>query len=81
MLAAMPRKRTTVTIDVEALDAFRRMAKKANMSFPKFLEARMIDIAKKEKEIDEDYEPLGEIRGGSRKPKGDCTSSEDSNDD
>ena len=47
MLAAMPRKRTTVTIDIEALDAFRRLAKKANMSFPKYLEARMVDFAKK----------------------------------
>ncbi|MGI8933044.1 MAG: hypothetical protein ACR2FS_03120 [Phormidesmis sp.] len=65
----MPRKRTTVTIDVEALDAFRRMAKKANMSFPKFLETRMIDIAKEEGEISKDYETLGEIRGGARTPK------------
>lgn len=66
MLAAMPRKRTTVTIDIEALDAFRRMAKRANMSFPKFLETRMIDMAKSEGEISKDYEPLGEIRGGAR---------------
>lgn len=66
MLAAMPRKRTTITIDIEALDAFRRMAKRANMSFPKFLETRMIGMAKKEGEIPKDYEPLGEIRGGLR---------------
>jgi len=66
MLAAMPRKRTTVTLDIEAIDAFRRMAKRANMSFPKFLETRMIDMAKKEGEISKDYEPLGEIRGGAR---------------
>ena len=70
MLAAMPRKRTTVTIDIEALDAFRRMAKKANMSFPKYLETRMIGIAKEEGEISKDYETLGEIRGGARTPKG-----------
>lgn len=68
MLAAMPRKRTTITIDVKALDAFRRMAKRANMSFPKFLEIRMIDIAKEEGELSKDYEPLGEIRGGARTP-------------
>jgi hypothetical protein len=66
MLAAMPRKRTTVTIDVEALNAFRRLAKKSNMSFPKFLEVCMIDIAKSKGEIDKDYETLGETRGGDR---------------
>ena len=73
MLAAMPRKRTTITIDVEALDAFRRMAKRANMSFPKFLETRMIDIAKEEGEISKDYEPLGEIRGGARNRTSEAT--------
>ena len=72
MLAAMPRKRTTVTIDVEALNAFRRLAKKSNMSFPKFLELCMIDIAKEKGEIDKAYETLGETRGGNR------TSSEES---
>lgn len=66
MLATMPRKRTTVTIDIEALNAFKRLAKKSNMSFPKFLESRMIDIAKAEGEISKDYETLGETRGGDR---------------
>ena len=66
MLATMPRKRTTITIDIEALNAFKRLAKKSNMSFPKFLESRMIDIAKAEGEISKDYETLGETRGGDR---------------
>lgn len=73
MLAAMPRKRTTVTIDVEALDAFRRLAKRSNMSFPKFLESCMIDIAKTKGEIAEDYEPLGETRGGDRTTEGEAS--------
>jgi len=66
MLAAMPRKRTTVTIDIEALNAFKRLAKKANMSFPKYLEARMVELAKSAGEIPKDYETLGEMRGGDR---------------
>ena len=66
MLAAMPRKRTTITIDIEALNAFRRLAKKANMSFPKYLEARMVELAKSEGEIPVEYETLGEMRGGDR---------------
>ena len=66
MLATMPRKRTTVTIDVEALKAFRRLAKKSNMSFPKYLEAQMVEIAKSQGEIPSDYETLGDNRGGDR---------------
>ena len=66
MLAVMPRKRTTVTIDVEALTAFRRMAKKSNMSFPRYLESRMVELAKAEGEISKSYETLGETRGGDR---------------
>lgn len=60
------RKRTTVTIDVEALTAFRRMAKKSNMSFPRYLESRMVELAKAEGEISKSYETLGETRGGDR---------------
>ncbi|MFK8186288.1 MAG: hypothetical protein AB8B99_23165 [Phormidesmis sp.] len=66
MIAVMPRKRTTITIDVEALTAFRRLAKKSNMSFPRYLEARMVELAKEEGEIPKDYETLGETRGGDR---------------
>lgn len=66
MLALMPRKRTTVTIDIEALIAFRRLAKRSNMSFPRYLESRMIELAKAEGEIPADYETLGETRGGER---------------
>lgn len=55
-----------MTLDTEVLAAFQRLAKKANMSLPKFLELRMIDIAKSEGEIAKDYEPLGEVRGGRR---------------
>ena len=66
MLAVMPRKRTTITIDVEALNAFKRLAKRSNMSFPRYLEARMVELAKTEGEIPKEYETLGETRGGDR---------------
>ena len=66
LTALMPRKRTTITLDVEAIEAFKRLAKKANMSLPKYLEALMITHAKSEGEIPQSYEPLGETRGGNR---------------
>ena len=75
MLVTMPRKRTSVTIDVKALDAFKRLAKKSNMSFPKYLEAQMIELAKAEGEIPQEYEMLGETRGGDRKSTADSEGS------
>lgn len=62
----MPRKRTTITIDESALDAFKRLAKNANMSLPRYLELCMIRHAKLHGEMPDVYEPLGETRGGSR---------------
>lgn len=56
-----------IRIDIKALDAFKRLAKKSNLSFPKYLEAQMIELAKAEGEIPQEYEMLGETRGGDRK--------------
>lgn len=64
--ATVPRKNTTLRLDVEAVSAFRRLAKKSNMSLPKYIEALMVKHAIEEGEIAKDYEMLGETRGGDR---------------
>ena len=73
VVATVPRKNTTLRLDIEAVTAFRRLAKKSNMSLPKYIEALMIKHAIDNGEIADDYEPLGETRGGDR-----TTSEEDS---
>ena len=60
------RKNTTLRLDIEAVSAFRRLAKKTNMSLPKYVEALMVRHAIEEGEIPKDYELLGETRGGDR---------------
>lgn len=67
---AVPRKTTNLRLDVEAVSAFRRLAKRANMSLPKYVEAVMVDHAKQNGEIPQDYELLGETRGGDRTTEG-----------
>ena len=62
----VPRKNTTLRLDIEAVNAFRRLAKKSNMSLPKYVEALMVKHAIDEGEIAKDYEMLGETRGGDR---------------
>ena len=66
MTATVPRRNTALRLDVEAVSAFRRLAKKANMSLPKYIEAWMVKHAQAEGEMPEDYELLGETRGGDR---------------
>ena len=62
----MPRKNTTLRLDVEAISAFRKLAKKANMSLPKYLETVMVHHAQVKGVLPDDYELLGETRGGNR---------------
>lgn len=62
----MPRKRTTVTLDVEVIDAIGRVAKRDNISLSRCVENILIEKAKELAEIPADYEPLGETRGGDR---------------
>ena len=64
--AIVPRKNTAFRLDVEAIAAFRRLAKTENMSLPKYVEKVMIEHAKEKGEISQDYELLGETRGGDR---------------
>ena len=64
--ATVPRKNTAFRLDIEAIAAFRRLAKSENMSLPKYVEKVMIEHAKAKGEISQDYELLGETRGGDR---------------
>lgn len=64
--ATVPRKNTAFRLDVEAIAAFKRLAKSENMSLPKYVEKIMIEHAKEKGEIAKDYEMLGETRGGNR---------------
>lgn len=67
VVATVPRKNTTLRLDIEAVTAFKRLAKKSNMSLPRYVEALMVKHAINEGEIAKDYEMLGETRGGDRK--------------
>ncbi len=66
VMTTVPRKNTTLRLDIEAVGALRRLAKKTNMSLPKYVEALMVQHAIEKGEISEDYEMLGETRGGDR---------------
>jgi len=68
--ATVPRKNTTLRLDIEAVSALKRLAKKSNMSLPKYVEALMVRHAIETGEIDKDYEMLGETRGGDRTSEG-----------
>jgi hypothetical protein len=59
----MPRKRTSLTLDVDAVRAIRNLADKANMSLARYIEAIMVTEAKTKGELPHDYRLLGETRG------------------
>ena len=65
-IATVPRKNTAFRLDIEAVKAFKRLAKQANMSLPKYVEKVMVEHAKEKGAMSEDYEMLGETRGGDR---------------
>lgn len=62
----MPRRRTTVTIDEEAIGAIRAMATEVGATFPRYLETLMVSHAKERGKLPEDYSLIGETRGGDR---------------
>ena len=62
----MPRKRTTITIDEEAIRAIKDLATDVGATFPRYLEKMMIEHAKEKGKLPSSYVPLGETRGGDR---------------
>lgn len=62
----MPRKRVTYRIDTRLIDAAKKRARMDNNSANNWLENLLISTLKKDGVLDEDFEPLGETRGGDR---------------
>lgn len=62
----MPRKRTTITIDEEAIKAIKDLATEVGATFPRYLEKMMIEHAQQRGKLPSSYVPLGETRGGDR---------------
>ena len=64
VLNQMPRRRTTVTIDEKAIKAIKAMATEVGATFPRYLETLMVSHAKQGGKLPEDYDLIGETRGG-----------------
>ena len=62
--STMPRKRISISVDVEAIDAMKKAAKAANASVSRYVETLIIEDSKDQGFLSESYEPLGETRGG-----------------
>ena len=61
--SAVPRKRTSLTLDIDAVEAIRKLANQANMSLARYVEAIMVTEAKVKGALPHDYQLLGETRG------------------
>jgi hypothetical protein len=59
----VPRKRTTLTLDIDAVNAIQTLASKANMSLARYVEAIMVTEAKTKGVLPHNYQLLGETRG------------------
>lgn len=59
----VPRKRTSLTLDIDAVAAIRDLASQANMSLARYVEAIMVTEAKTKGALPHDYQLLGETRG------------------
>lgn len=59
----VPRKRTTLTLDVDAVSAIRELADSSNMSLARYIETIMVTEAKVKGVLPHDYKLLGETRG------------------
>jgi hypothetical protein len=62
----MPRRRITVSVDADILDALADKALVLNTSVSRMTETALIAHAKALGLIPENYKPLGETRGGER---------------
>ena len=62
----MPRKRISISVDIEVLAVLADKATDLNTSISRMAETAMIAHAKTLGLIPEDYKPLGETRGGDR---------------
>ena len=63
------RKPSTFRIDERVLEAVVQAAKKANLGKNRFIENLLIEYCQRSGFLPEDFEPLGENRGGKRDKK------------
>jgi len=62
----MARKAVTYRFDTRIIEAVKARAKRANSSANNWLETLLIGVLKTDGELPDDFEPLGETRGGDR---------------
>ena len=62
----MPRKRVTYRLDTRLIEATKKRARMDNNSANNWLENLLIATLRKDGFLDDDFEPLGETRGGDR---------------
>lgn len=70
MQLTMPRKAVTYRFDERIIAAVKARAKRANSSANNWLETLLIEVLKADGELPDDFEPLGETRGGDRSQGG-----------
>ena len=66
MQLVMPRKAVTYRFDERLIAAVKERARQDNSSANNWLETLLIKILKEDGVLSEDFEPLGETRGGDR---------------
>lgn len=62
----MPRKKVTYRLDTRLIEAAKKRARMDNNSANNWLENLLISTLKDDGVLAEDFEPLGETRGGDR---------------
>ena len=60
----MPRKRVTYRLDTRLIEATKKRARMDNNSANNWLENLLIATLRKDGVLEDDFEPLGETRGG-----------------
>ena len=64
--ATMPRKRRSFMLDERVINVLAKAAQRKNVSANRYLENLLFLHGKQIGELDDDAQPLGELRGGSR---------------
>lgn len=66
--ATMPRKRRSFMLDERVINVIAKAAQRKNVSANRYLENLLFLHGKQIGELDDDAQPLGELRGGNRNP-------------
>ena len=71
MQLVMPRKAVTYRFDDRLIAALKEKAQQSNNSVTNWLETHLIEVMKTEGFLPQDFQPLGETRGGDRSKNAD----------